>query len=48
MTSKEPRAVVLAVHGSAHDPRCTRPIRRYAEALRDTGMFAEVVSVYWK
>lgn len=40
--------LVLAAHGSDHDPRCAAPVHRHADVLRRRGAYRNVASVFWK
>jgi sirohydrochlorin cobaltochelatase len=46
--SRPNAALVLAAHGSSKNEGSSRPTRRHADALRQRGLFAEVVAAFWK
>lgn len=42
------QALVLAAHGSHHDPRSAAPVHRHADRLRSRGSFGAVRPAFWK
>lgn len=47
MTTNAP-TLILAAHGSDHDPRCAAPVYRHAETIRQIGVFRDVLTTFWK
>lgn len=42
------QALVLAAHGSHHDPRAAAPVHAHADRLRERGEFRAVRAAFWK
>ncbi|MCB1225133.1 MAG: hypothetical protein KDK99_04915 [Verrucomicrobiales bacterium] len=48
MTPKPHAALILVGHGSTLNPDSSEPTHRHADALRASGLFAEVACCFWK
>ncbi|HEY5792013.1 MAG TPA: CbiX/SirB N-terminal domain-containing protein, partial [Chthoniobacterales bacterium] len=48
MTARPHAALVLVGHGSTLNPDSSAPTLDHADAIRARGLFAEVVSCFWK
>uniref|UniRef100_UPI0024300D63 CbiX/SirB N-terminal domain-containing protein n=1 Tax=Deinococcus wulumuqiensis TaxID=980427 RepID=UPI0024300D63 len=48
MTDTAGRTLVLLGHGSHLNADSAQAVRRHAQAVRERGLFGEVIEAYWK